>query len=245
MKKAKFFAVVMRTKLWFLMVAMLFASLTGVRADVTRNWFVNDVPAAWGGSGGVTPTGEPYLVERYFGDRPTGPIMAQAVSALPNGTYDVVVYAHACHANGVGGDFVASTNTLSVNGSSQTVTTIDNSAVDDLPMNEYTFENVAVTDGTMEIRFSATEAGANWFTIRVKSVTLKGSFENYALTNGDFSAQTGNGQTITGWTSVVGFKSHINDAKFTGTFAEMWSGDGVAMAAGSLNKDVTLPAGIY
>ena len=229
----------MRTKLWLLVAVMLFVNLTGARADVVLNPFSNE-QLAWGPWGGRVSKNNIELIERYWGDaRPTGIIMEQVTSDLPNGTYDVVVYAHACHANGVGGDFVASTNTLSVNGSSQTVTTINNSVVADLPMTEYTFTNVAVTDGTMGIRLTATEEGANWFTIRVKSVTLKGSFTNYALTNAGFAA-------LTGWTNPNNyFALHADNPDFSGNFAEMWRGNADTMPAGSLSQNVTLPAGIY
>jgi len=213
-------------------------------ADVSLNAFSN-VKEAWGGSGGVTK--DVYLVERYYGSRPTGLIMAQAVSSIPNGTYDVVVIAHACHANSVGGDFVASNNTLSVNGSSQTVATIDNSAVDKLPLTEYTFSNVSVTDGTMNIKFNADAAGANWFTIRVKSVTLKGDYEDKTslLTNADFSAQKANNLAITGWTKATTFVSHVNGDGFTGTFAEIWRANDKSIEAGELSQTVNLPAGVY
>jgi len=212
-------------------------------ADVSLNAF-SQVPGAWGGSGF---TKNDYLVERYYESRPTGLIMAQAVSSIPNGTYDVVVIAHACHANGVGGVFVASNNTLSVNESSQTVATIDNSAPDQLPLTEYTFSNVSVTDGTMNIKFSSDAAGANWFTIRVKSVTLKGNFEDKTglLTNADFSAQNADNQAISGWTTATTFVSHVNNDSFTGTFAEIWRASDTAIPAGELSQTVNLPAGVY
>lgn len=228
----------------FMAAFALLLGWSNASADVSLNAFSN-VTGAWGGSGGVTK--DVYLVERYYASRPTGLIMAQAVSSIPNGTYDVVVIAHACHANSVGGDFVASNNTLSVNGSSQTVTTIDNSAVDQLPLTEYTFSNVSVTDGTMNIKFSSDAAGANWFTIRVKSVTLKGNYEDKTglLTNADFSAQNANNQAITGWTTATTFVSHVNGEGFNGTFAEIWRASDKSIEAGELSQTVNLPAGVY
>ncbi len=229
----------MKRKLLLFACAVLLGALSSVKADVSLSPFAN-AAGEWGGTGGVTK-GDVYLVERYWGDsRPTGLIMAQAVSSVPNGTYDVVVIAHACHANGVGGSFVASNNTLSVNGASQTVATIDNSAVDNLPMTEYTFSNVSVTDGTMSIKLSADEAGANWFTIRAVSVTLKGSYTDYTnlLTNEEFTSN------VDGWNAIQ-FVYHASGDGFNGGFAEMWRGDANTMPAGSIHQTVELPAGTY
>ena len=223
----------------FMAAFALILGWSNASADVSLSPFAN-AAGEWGGTGGVT--NGVYLVERYFGDsRPTGQIMAQSVSSVPNGTYDVVVIAHACHANGVGGGFVASNNTLSVNGSSKTVATIDNSDVAALPMTEYTFSNVSVTDGTMTIKLSADEAGANWFTIRAVSVTLKGSYTDYTnkLTNTEFSSN------VDGWNAVA-FVYHASGDGFSGGFAEMWRGDAATMEAGSIHQTAAgLPAGTY
>ncbi len=223
---------------------------------------VGTTNSSWGSASNTTPTcGSSSIVmnERYYdanAGRPTGLIMTQNVN-LPNGTYDVVVYAHACHANGVGGDFVASNNTLSVNGSSRSITTIDESTASNLPMDEYTFTSVNVIDGVMTISFYATGQGANWFTIKVKSLTLKNVEDKTSMiTNADFSAESQKEKAATGWNGTkagsgdkkkANFTTQTSSQSFTsGTFVEMWASGSNSLSAQDLNQTISnLPAGVY
>jgi len=194
-------------KLKLLMMALALI-VGGSRAwadvDFTRT-FSN---AAWEGNSGVQKNAFPLasgvnLAECYYTEFGTGFAMRQTVSGLPNGNYDVEIYAHAHHAN-IGG-FDAGTmtdvNTLEINGMSKAIATVDNNGFGADEPKYYVYEGVTVSDGTMTITFNRTANGANWFTAAVKSVIFKGSsnYTNYTslITNPSFESD-GTGWNTTG-----------------------------------------------
>lgn len=93
----------------------------------------------------------------------TGEVFAQAVNNLPNGFYDVVLYANAIDQKTQGTNGAAY---VFANDSKKNVTiTGDGTA------NTYELNNVVVSDGTLKIGMMKTAAGTNWHSIQIKSLT--------------------------------------------------------------------------
>ena len=244
----------MKRKLFLLLCALLtMIGVQNVKADVDFTNAFGNANANWTGNTGVeknaTPQcGDVVMSECYYGSYGTGFAMKQT-AFVPNGNYVVEVYAQAHHAwlSNFTPSTMTNVNTLSVNTSNKAVPTVDNTGFTGSEPTLYTFDNVAVTDGTMTITLNRDAQGANWFTMNVKSVKLKttATDETVRLTNPDFSAGTwSSGWTGTGNDKANAFVNQTN-ASFNGTFAEMWVPKSTSMAAGNLNQTVTLPAGVY
>ena len=242
-----------KLKLFLATLAMIVGGVNCAWADVDYTASFANANANWTGNDGAekntTPSaGGVTMSECYYKAYGTGFAMKQT-AYVPNGYYDVEVYAQAHHAWLA--DFDASTmtnvNTLYVNSSSQKVPTVDNTGFTSDEPTLYTFTNVAVTDGTLTINFNRDANGANWFTMNVKSVTLKTTATDATsyITNPDFSGSTwSEGWTGTGSNKANAFVSQTNGS-FTGVFAEMWVQNSTSMDAADLNQTITLPAGIY
>lgn len=116
------------------------------------------------------------FVEKYHSFiAPTGTIMSQQVTGLPQGVYAVEVYAHANFTADRGfestakdGDIIAS---VVANGVKTDVPMQEQSGVE--VANKYTLTNVLVyEDGVMDINFNHDVAGANWFTVQIASIKM-------------------------------------------------------------------------
>ena len=115
------------------------------------------------------------MVEKYEGNSTTindgtndNGKLYQEVSGLPNGTYEVKLYANACRANI--GTFDGNCNVQVYAGNvTQRVTPQNSNTVS--PNGEYTLSNVSVTNGTLKIGLRKTSSGTNWYTIQIKSLT--------------------------------------------------------------------------
>ena len=114
------------------------------------------------------------MAERYEGNTTTNDgnndngKLYQEVSGLPNGTYEVKLYANACRANI--GTFDGNCNVQVYAGNvTQRVTPQNRNTVN--PNGEYTLSNVSVTNGTLKIGLRKTSSGTNWYTIQIKSLT--------------------------------------------------------------------------
>ena len=242
-----------KLKLLLASLALVVGGLNSAWADVDYTASFANANANWTGNDGVQKNATPSvggvtMSECYYTAYGTGFAMKQT-AYVPNGYYDVEVYAQAHHA--WLGNFDASTmtnvNTLYVNSSSYALPTVDNTGFTSDEPTLYTFTNVAVTDGTLTINLNRDANGANWFTMNVKSVTLKTTATDATsyITNPDFSESTwSTGWTGTGDNKANAFASQTNSS-FTGKFAEMWVPRSTTMSAADLNQTITLPAGIY
>jgi len=230
----------------------LLAGYGSANADVDYTHAFSN--AAWKGNGvsmgfpGSAPSNVA-LAECYYTTFGTGLAMKQTVSGLPNGNYDVEVYAQAHHANigGFAAETMTNVNTLYVNSSSKALATVNNNGFADGEPTAYKFEDVSVTDGTMTIYINRDNNGANWFTMAVKSVVFKGtsayvdytsliknsSFESEG-TGWDFSKSSGSNVTVIYPTS--------HDFRINGThFAERFEPTGTVDA----RQTITAPATGY
>ena len=107
----------------------------------------------------------------------TGVVFAQTVNNLPNGIYDIELYANAVDqktAGKNGGAYVYA------NGVTKDVTiTKDGTA------NSYPIKNVVVLDGTLKIGMMKTAAGTNWHSIQIKSLNLHDNSQDALYNNAD------------------------------------------------------------
>lgn len=114
------------------------------------------------------------MTERWFNRIPTGEIMSQTVT-LPNGTYEAQVYCHGHVAwvSSLASDGATGYTTLSANGVVADIPVIHNTGWNSNEPTLYTLKNIPVTDGKLTFSVTAKRAGANWFTICVKSLVCK------------------------------------------------------------------------
>ena len=143
------------------------------------------------------------MPERWFSWIPTGEIMSQSVD-LPDGIYEAQVY---CHGHVAWVDSPVTTSgatgytTLSVNGKKVDIPVILNTGWEADEPRLYTLSDIPVVDGKMTFRLTANKAGANWFTINVKSLTCLGSLPSLRYTIGDVNED--DDVTIADVTSLV------------------------------------------
>lgn len=146
----------------------------GKSVDLTFK--VNHTKNDWNGATGTFGGG----VEKYEKTENTlGAILSKTVN-VPNGIYNVVILANAnqCEWDDVtektpmeeGDKDVAY---LSVNGVEKAITARIRKNLDGLVEADYTytFDNVAVNDGKLEVILGKKKGGTNWHTIQVKSLT--------------------------------------------------------------------------
>ena len=170
---------------------MLLFAVLGAAAQSSGNWDVTSVVSneseAWTdpqssyNHANITKD-DITLTERWFDKIPTGEIMAQTVS-LPNGTYEAQVYCHG-HVAWVSSSAPAGATgytTLSVNGVTADIPVIHNTGWNSNEPTLYTLKNIPVTDGKLTFSVTAKRAGANWFTIRVKSLVCKKTSLRYTI----------------------------------------------------------------
>lgn len=127
------------------------------------------------------------MPERWFSWIPVGEIMSQSVN-LPNGVYEAEVYCHghvAWVSSPVSSSGATGYTTLSANGVTSDIPVILNTGWEENEPTFYKLSNIPVVDGKMTIRLTANKAGANWFTIYVKSLTRVGSLPSLRYTIGD------------------------------------------------------------
>ena len=150
-------------------------AVAGVNADalsVDHTDKVDTDASAWGG---VVCPGDNTLAEVY-GEADaisaTGTLMSQTITGLDNGVYNVVLCAAANYTSGRGFDSDL------VDGATDVAYLFANDIqvpvvahIDGGNYDEYTLENVVISDGTLKLGLAKAKAGTNWHTIQIKSLT--------------------------------------------------------------------------
>ncbi len=165
-------------KLHFVLATLLLAIGVSVNAaEIDKTAVVKTDVASWHAGGGPVNMGGIMMPEHY--QQPptieTGDVMYQDVTGLENGTYKVVLYAKACSTNErsgcitLEGDLTSYTYVYA-NSVQVPCNAINNSAL--IAPDEYTLENVQVTDGTLKLGIAKYKNGTNWHTIQIKYLAL-------------------------------------------------------------------------
>ena len=125
---------------------------------------------------GATGVYQNDYAERFGEEMPEGNIMYQTIEGLPEGTYQVELYAvasQAWNAAAVGNDITeayANEGTYKLEVIAQTAC--------DPTQSVATMDATVGSDGTLTMGMRNVAAGGNWFVIQVKSITLKALKEN-------------------------------------------------------------------
>lgn len=121
------------------------------------------------------------MVEKYETTVETvDTLLFQTVTGLENGTYTVVLYANAFFTSGRGFESSltdGATDVVYVFANGQTTPVVAAIATETSANGEYTLANVEVTDGTLTMGLAKSQAGTNWHTIQIKSLTLHTAVE--------------------------------------------------------------------
>lgn len=107
----------------------------------------------------------------------TGVVFAQTVNNLPNGIYDIELYANAVDQKTAGKNGAAY---VYANDEQASVTITDNGTA-----NSYPIKNVVVLDGTLKIGMMKTAAGTNWHSIQIKSLKYHENSQDALYNNTD------------------------------------------------------------
>ena len=125
----------------------------------------------------------------------TGSVISQTVNNLPNGIYDITVYAFALQGTATAG---STTNAhVYANGQTTPVTVSPLTSEDKWPsnaeslvaaggFNEYTINNVIVSDGSLTLGLAKDKGGTQWHGIHIKSVTYH---QNTSSDLADYNSQ--------------------------------------------------------
>lgn len=101
----------------------------------------------------------------------TGNVLVQTLNNLPNGIYDIELYALAVdQASGYPNKDKKDIAYVYVN-DVQEYMTVQGDADANIVAQEYTFKDVYVSDGTLVMGLSKAKAGTNWHAIQIKSLT--------------------------------------------------------------------------
>ena len=164
-----------------------------VVTDVDKSSSVNKHKAADGWTTGLKKTGNfrdwtvggIESVEHWVSsddNAETGVVFAQTVNNLPNGIYDIELYANAVDQKTEGKNGAAY---VYANDEQASVTiTKDGTA------NSYPIKNVVVSDGTLKIGMVKTAAGTNWHSIQIKSLTYREN-DQLGIYNNDDAEKSG------------------------------------------------------
>jgi len=118
-----------------------------------------------------------------------GKVLYQQLTDLPNGIYDIVLYAlavdQASNYPNKGKTDVAYVYANDV----QKQVTVQGDAEANIVAQEYTLNNVVVSDGTLEMGLAKAQGGTNWHAIQIKSLTYhENTNANLAKYNKDYVA---------------------------------------------------------
>lgn len=139
---------------------------------------------SWSGQTGSVSAGSdaiPYVSERFLWAAaiPVGTAMSNTVTSLPNGKYAVELYGASSSTSGRDNTNYVVTDgdtqyvTLKVNDSESQIPTYNRTSISD-NMPYYTFSNVKVTDGTLNMSVNVNVLSPNWLLAKVKSITYLG-----------------------------------------------------------------------
>ena len=125
------------------------------------------------------------MVEKYEGTVETvDTLLIQTVTGLDNGTYTVVLYANAFFTSGRGFESTltdGATDVVYVFANGKTTPVVAAIATETAANGEYTLSEVEVTDGTLTMGLAKSQAGTNWHTIQIKSLTLHASVDKASV----------------------------------------------------------------
>lgn len=139
---------------------------------------------SWSGQTGSVSAGSdaiPYVSERFLWAAaiPVGTAMSNTITSLPNGKYAVELYGASSSTSGRDNTNYVVTDgdtqyvTLKVNDSESQIPTYNRTSISD-NMPYYTFSNVKVTDGTLNMSVNVNVLSPNWLLAKVKSITYLG-----------------------------------------------------------------------
>lgn len=125
------------------------------------------------------------MVEKYEGTVETvDTLLIQTVTGLENGIYTVVLYANAFFTSGRGFESTltdGATDVVYVFANGKTTPVVAAIATETAANGEYTLSEVEVTDGTLTMGLAKSQAGTNWHTIQIKSLTLHASVDKASV----------------------------------------------------------------
>ena len=124
------------------------------------------------------------------GPATTGKLLSQSLTNLPNGVYDIELYANAVDQQNNnpnnGKTDIAYVYAEAANSVKKAVT-VTNSA----GLSTYNLEGVLVIDGTLEIGLAREKSGTNWHTIQIKSMTYHKTSNIFAQLNETYTNLNG------------------------------------------------------
>lgn len=125
------------------------------------------------------------MVEKYETTVATvDTLLIQTVTGLENGTYTVVLYANAFFTSDRGFESTltdGATDVVYVFANGKTTPVVAAIATETTANGEYTLAEVEVTDGTLTMGLAKSQAGTNWHTIQIKSLTLHASVDKASV----------------------------------------------------------------
>ncbi len=124
------------------------------------------------------------------GPATTGKLLSQSLTNLPNGVYDIELYANAVdqQANNPnnGKTDIAYVYAEAANSVKKAVTVTSSAG-----LSTYKLEGVLVIDGTLEIGLAREKSGTNWHTIQIKSMTYHKTSNIFAQLNETYTNLNG------------------------------------------------------
>lgn len=204
----------------------------------TKGWVLKD----------INISGQNYQVQGSFGTSMveqwannnvsgTGVVLHQILTNLPNGLYNLVLKAHAADQRS-GSANVGRTDIVEVyaNGSTQPLTVSAGSNVQ-----TFTFNNILISDGTLDMGLRKLEAGTNWHAIQIESLIYRENANaDIAQYAEDYTALAQRQNTLAD--DAVGIKAAVdaNEAKFQ----ELTNGTNGKVNVTLVNKKVNELKGI-
>ena len=204
----------------------------------TKGWVLKD----------INISGQNYQVQGSFGTSMveqwannnvsgTGVVLHQTLTNLPNGLYNLVLKAHAADQR-TGNPNAGRTDIVEVyaNGNTQPLTVSAGSNVQ-----TFTFTNILISDGTLDMGLRKLEAGTNWHAIQIESLIYRENANaDIAQYAEDYTALAQRQNKLAD--DAVGIKAAVdaNEAKFQ----ELTNGTNGKVSVTLVNKKVNELKGI-
>ena len=183
--------------------------------------FSSDISDDWTNGGKIYPYEGVEMRERYKANLYTGEVMSQTYN-VPNGLYEAEVYCQANVANWDNWPSVVqdgeTTVSLEANDIKQLIP-VYNSKTLTQGLKLYTLQNIRVTDGKLTFKVNNDSEGANWHTVKVKSIKLIGVMNTLAMLEAERDANVANAQAIDQTHLTEAQKTALNNAIAAGQAA--------------------------
>ncbi len=194
-----------------------------------------------------------YRFSRYSDETYTGEVMSYTMD-VPNGTYNVEVFAAANLANWKGNVVDETLNgseectIMDVNGVELGIPFLhDGKSLPSEGMGTYTFNGVQVTDGSLKVTITNEIAAANWISAQIKSV--KRIITADALVDGEdvtgFITNPDSWYGTRGWDILNGVHRSTNGNLGHGDLMEKWSDKATGVGVSGISQKIQLPVGKY